>query len=225
MNRSTLLSACVALPLLACSERPSGPAAVADAGAPPTAQASAEARDAGAPAPTEEAAVTDAGALAGQPAAADAGSATCSATTLTRSPTPMPPPPPPVEHMRRRIIAAAVACDYAALGALADHNGKGLRFSFGGARDPVAFWREAEAAGEPALARMVQVLNLPYAKQGDLFLWPAVHVTNAEKDWKAVTGVYPEAQVKAMREGGTGYLGLRLGITSKGDWQLAVSGD
>jgi len=227
MNRSALLSACLAATLLACSERASSPAAGVDAGAPPTAQP-----PAGDPAPTAPASaaadsgVPDAGALAGQPTAADAGSAACSAGTLSpRTQIPIPPPPPPVEGMRRRIIAAAVACDYAALAALADENGKGLRYSFGGGKDPAAFWREAEAAGEPVLARMVQVLNLPHAKQGDLLVWPAVHATNAEKDWKALAGVYPEAQLQAMKEGGSGYLGLRLGITSKGDWQLAVSGD
>jgi hypothetical protein len=150
----------------------------------------------------------------------------CSAGVLSaQTQIQIPPPPPAVESMRRRIIAAAVACDYAALGALANENGRGLRFSFGPGKDPVAFWREAEASGEPVLARMVHVLNLPGARQGDLYLWPAVHVTHAERDWKALAGVYPDQQLQAMREGGSGYLGLRLGITSQGDWQLAVAGD
>ncbi|WP_223756309.1 hypothetical protein [Myxococcus sp. RHSTA-1-4] len=217
MNRSALLSACVAVSLCACSERPSGPAAEVDAGA---ARASAEVPDAGALTPepppvaaVEDAGAPDAGALAEQTASPDAGSAACSAGTLSaKTHIPIPPPPPAVERMRRAIITAAVACDYAALGALANENGQGLRFSFNGGKDPVAFWRKAEAEGEPVLARMVQVLNLPGAKQGDLYFWPAVHVTNAENDWKA-------------KDGGTGYLGLRLGITSKGDWQLAVAGD
>ncbi|MFP2903755.1 hypothetical protein ACLESD_01520 [Pyxidicoccus sp. 3LFB2] len=221
MNRSALLSACVAVSLLACSERSPGP--TADAGTAPV-QERPVVVDAGAPEPTPvDAGLQDAGVLAAAP---DAGSAACSAGTLSaKTLIPMPPPPPLVEGMRRRIIAAAVACDYAALAKLADDNGKGLRFSFGGGKDPAAAWRAAEQQGEPVLARMVQVLNLPSAKQGDLYFWPAVHVTGSEKDWKAVSGVYPEAQLRAMKEGGSGYLGLRLGISAKGDWQLAGSGD
>ncbi|WP_240360646.1 hypothetical protein [Pyxidicoccus caerfyrddinensis] len=224
MNRSALLSACLAVSVLACSERPSG--ATVDAGAPPV-QAAPEVPDSGAPEPEAvDAGLEDAGAQAGAPASPDAGSAACSAGTLSaKTLIPIPPPPPLVEGMRRRIIAAAVACDYAALAKLADANGKGLRFSFGDGKDPAAAWRKAEQEGEPVLARMVQVLNLSPAKQGDLYFWPAVHVTGAEKDWQAVVGVYPEKQLRAMKEGGTGYLGLRVGISAKGDWQLAVSGD
>ena len=224
MNRSALLSACLAASVLACSERPSG--ATVDAGALPV-QAAPEVPDAGAPEPEAvDAGVQDAGALAGAPAVPDAGAGTCSAARLSaKTQSPIPPPPPLVEGMRRRIIAAAVACDYAALAKLADENGKGLRFSFGDGREPAASWRKAEQDGEPVLARMVQVLDLSPAKQGNLYFWPAVHVTGAEKDWKAVVGVYPEKQLQAMKEGGTGYLGLRVGISAKGDWQLAVSGD
>ncbi|WP_253910478.1 hypothetical protein, partial [Pyxidicoccus fallax] len=175
-----------------------------------------------APVATEDAGAPDAGALAGQAAEPPP----CSAGRLSaKTQIQIPPLPPPVEGMRRRIITAAVKCDLAALSTLANENGKGLRFSFGDGKDPAAFWKQAEDAGEPVLARLVQVLNLPAAKQGELYFWPAVHVTNAEKDWAALTGIYPEAQLQAMREGGTGYLGLRVGITAKGDWQLAVSGD
>lgn len=224
MNRSALLSACVAVSLLACSERSTGP--TVDAGAAPVQAAPDLANDGAPETATVDAGAQDAGALAGAASSPDAGSAACSAGTLSaKTLIPMPPPPPLAEGMRRRIIAAAVACDYAALAKLAHENGKGLRFTFGDGRDPAAYWREAEKQGEPVLARMVQVLNLPPAKQGDLYFWPAVHVTGAEKDWKAVSGVYPEAQLRAMREGGSGYLGLRLGITAKGDWQLAVAGD
>jgi hypothetical protein len=221
MNCSALLSACLAASLVACSERTPGP--TADAGAAPV-----QVPDAGATveAPSTDAGPPDAGPLAGAPSAPGAGSATCSAATLSRRPqAPVPPPPPPVEDMRRRILTAAAACDYAALAKLADENGKGLRVSFGDATDPEAFWRSAEAKGEPVLARMVQVLELPAAKQGEAYYWPAVHVTHADKDWGALSDVYPEAQVRAMRQGGTGYLGLRLGISTKGDWQLAVAGD
>ncbi|MCP3140625.1 hypothetical protein [Pyxidicoccus xibeiensis] len=223
MTRSTLLSLCLAAPLLACTER----SATADAGAPP---ASAVVTDAGAPAPGSEAVMDagpgDAGASAVGMYPADAGSGACSASTLTPRAEPARPPlPAPVESMRSRIIAAAVACDYAALATLADEQGKSVRFSFGDATDAAAYWREAEQQGEPVLARMVGVLQRPYARQEGLYYWPAVHVTGAKKDWQALQGLYPAEQLEAMQEGGSGYLGLRLGISPKGDWQLAVAGD
>ncbi len=228
MNRSALLSACVAVSFVACSER--SPSSTADANTAPV-EARPEVTDASAPAPAPveapaDAGAEDAGAQAEAPSPADAGSGACSAASLSpKTLIPTPPPPPLVEGMRRRIIAAAVACDYQALAKLGDENGKGLRVSFGDASNVAAFWRDAEKGGEPVLARMVQLLNLPYAKQEGLYYWPAVHVTGAEKDWQALSGVYPEKQLRAMQEGGTGYLGLRLGISAKGDWQLAVAGD
>ncbi|WP_240359331.1 hypothetical protein [Pyxidicoccus trucidator] len=224
MNRFALLSACFAVSLLACSERSPGP--TADAGAAPV-QARPEVVDAGAPEPVVEAAPADAGALAEAPdaGAPDAGSGACSASRLSaKTQIPMPPPPPPVERMRRRIIAAAVACDYAALEKLADENGKGLTYTFGDGESPTAYWREHEKEGQPVLARMVQLLNLPYAKEDEMFVWPAVHVTVTEKNWQALSGVYPEEQLREMKKEG-GYLGLRLAISAKGDWLFAVAGD
>ncbi|MFP2931938.1 hypothetical protein ACLESO_43580 [Pyxidicoccus sp. 3LG] len=227
MNRSSLLSLCVAASLLACSERPSGAPAVVDAGA-----RAAAVPDAGpqvaAPAPSEvvDAGAGDAGAVAVDLYSPDAGSGTCSASKLSPRAQPAQPPlPAPVESMRSRIIAAAVACDYAALARLADEQGKSVRFSFGDGDDPVEYWREEERNGDPVLARMVRILQLPYAKQDNLYFWPAVHVTNAPKDWKAVAGIYTEQELRGMKEAMEAYLGLRVGISTEGDWQIAVAGD
>jgi len=128
--------------------------------------------------------------------------------------------------MRQRIIAAAVACDYTALNTLADENGKAVRFTFGDATNAGEYWRASEKLNNPVLARIVKVLNLPYAKQGNLYFWPAVHVTGptSDKDWSAITGVYPEDEIEGMRDQGS-YLGIRVGITPEGDWQIAVDGD
>lgn len=246
MKRSTLLSACAAVSLLACQERPSGPGAgspapaappqaaapaqaPAAAGAPAAAQAPAAAAQSAPPSAAGSAGAQDAGAGTARPSMQDAGSARCSASALSPEPKAVQPPlPPAVESMRRRIVAAAVACDYAALAALGREKGKDLSFTFGVAEDPAEYWREAEQQGEPVLAQMVKVLNLPYAKDEEgVFVWPSVHVTGleSEADWKSLRGLYPEEQLRNMREVGSGYLGLRVGISSKGDWQYAIAGD
>lgn len=235
MNRSTLLCACAAVSLLACSERPSSPPAGAPVAPSQTAAApgagplspSAGASDAGGASPA--AGAPDASAGASGTSTRDAGSARCSASTLSpEAGAARPVLPPPVESMRRRIVAAAVACDYAALAALGDEKGKGLSFSFGAGEDPAAYWKEAEQQGDPVLAQMVKVLHLPHAKDEEgTFVWPAVHITGpkSEADWKALEGLYPAEQLRNMREADVGYLGLRVGITAKGDWQFAIAGD
>ncbi|QSQ18568.1 hypothetical protein JY572_39030 [Myxococcus landrumensis] len=129
--------------------------------------------------------------------------------------------------MRESIITAARACDYARLAKLVDEHGQGVRFTFGEGNDAVAYWKDEEARGVPVLARIAQVLELPYATEGDLYYWPSVHITGLKspKDWKPLVGIYPESQLKAMQKDNGSYLGLRVGINKSGDWQLAVAGD
>ncbi|QRK13502.1 hypothetical protein JQX13_07550 [Archangium violaceum] len=129
--------------------------------------------------------------------------------------------------MRRRIMAAAVACDYEGLAALTREKGMAFKASFGDVTDVAGYWHELETSrGQPVLAQMVKLLNLPYARLGDLYVWPSVHRENAtDADWKAVEAVYPPEQLAQMRQAGTGYLGLRLGILSNGHWQFALAGD
>jgi hypothetical protein len=128
--------------------------------------------------------------------------------------------------MRRRIIAAAVACDYAALAKLGDEKGKGIRISFGDDEGVARYWRELEEKDhEPVLARLVKILNVPFTTEGDVYYWPSAfreHPT--DQDFADLKGLYPDAQLQAMAKDKS-YLGLRAGITSAGDWQLAVSGD
>ncbi len=170
--------------------------------------------DAGTPAPPGQ----DAG---------SAGAARCSASALSPEPTPAKPPlPPVVDSMRRRIVAAAVACDYEALARLARENGEAFSFTFGGEEDPVVYWREQEREGHPELARLVRLFNLPYAKDGTLYVWPSVFRLGAkEADWKALEGFYPPDTLSEWRSMEDGYRGLRAGIHEKGDWMFAVSGD
>ncbi|MFP2958834.1 hypothetical protein ACLEPN_13560 [Myxococcus sp. 1LA] len=240
MNRTSLLSLCVAASLAACTERTSSPAAGADSGvaAAPVAPAvpskeqaptlSAEPQGAGSTEATAKVETANADSGVGEYTnAPTAEKGTCSAAKLSPRVAPATPAlPAPVESMRQRIVAAAVACDYTALNTLADENGKAVRFTFGDGTDAGEYWRAAEKLGNPDLARIVQVLNLPYAKQDNLYFWPAVHVTGAtsDKDWSAVKGIYSESEIEGMKDQGA-YLGLRVGITPEGDWQIAVAGD
>ncbi|MET0403015.1 MAG: hypothetical protein ABW123_11460, partial [Cystobacter sp.] len=150
----------------------------------------------------------------------------CSAKGLAATPSAATPPlPPAVEAMRGRIAAAAVACDYAALGVLADEQGKGLRFTFGPDADVAPFWRQQEQEGVPVLARLVKILNLPYTKQDGAYVWPTAYREKATaQDFAQLKGIYPDAQVEAMQKD-LSYLGLRVSISESGDWQMAVSGD
>ncbi|WP_395845215.1 hypothetical protein [Archangium violaceum] len=211
--------------LLSCTKPTTAPATPVDAVAPVTSRGTeAAAPDAGAIAPdagTGATAQTDAG-TSGAP------TARCSASNLSPEPKPTQPPvPEAVDSMRRRIIAAAVACDYEGLAALTREKDMGFKASFGDVTDVAGYWRELETSrGQPVLAQMVKLLNLPYAKLGDLYVWPSVHRENAtDEDWKAVEAVYPPKQLAEMRRQGTGYLGLRLGILSNGHWQFSLAGD
>ncbi|MCY1031472.1 hypothetical protein OV207_08395 [Corallococcus sp. BB11-1] len=220
MNRAPLLSACLLATCLACTEAPRAPA---EPSAPTT-----PSRPTPPPAPAEP----DAGALVDAGATTDAGTttaATCSARDLSPVPKPTAKPlPPAVASMRERIIAAAVACDYAALQKLGDEKGKAVRFSYDPDQDMATTWRIQEEWAEspqPVLSRLVQVLNLPFYQEGNLIYWPTAFREGATAaDYRALKGLYPDDQLQAMRKDKS-YLGLRVGITVDGDWQLAVAGD
>ena len=147
--------------------------------------------------------------------------------------------PPRVASMRLRIVAAARRCDYAALVRLANERGRGLAFSYGGTTNAAQFWRMLERSGPrpKAMEALVKVLSLPYAAvaldgrsvpraRARFYVWPRAHRLNpSATDWNALRILYPRAQIDAMRRGGSGYLGYRVGITPAGDWQYFVAGD
>jgi hypothetical protein len=167
------------------------------------------------------------GSVAEAPADAGAGASPCSASTLSPEPKrPATPLSPKAEAMRRRIIAAAVACDYAALTALSREVGKEFNLALGGEADVGTFWRKREEQGEPVLSRLVRVLNLPHVGEGEFFLWPsAAGMFRKDKDWKAVEGLYPPETLAQWKASEKGYAGLRTGIHVNGDWLFAVSGE
>lgn len=77
------------------------------------------------------------------------------------------------------------------------------------------------------MARLVKVLQLPYLRTRGAYVWPALHITGpkTDADWKSLEGLYPAEQLRNMRKAEVGYLGLRVGITPKGDWPYAIEGD
>jgi len=166
----------------------------------------------------------DVGATDTPPPPADDGNL-CSASGMRAQPaasrTPL---PAPVESMRRRIVAAAVACDYKALATLARENG--AEFTFDSEKDPEAAFREHEKKGEPVLRQLVRLLNVPHAQLDTLYAWPSVfNPQAAPEDWKALEGIYPPAQVAEFRGNQEGYDGIRTGIDARGDWQFLYTGE
>jgi hypothetical protein len=162
-----------------------------------------------------------------EPEDAGAGAPRCSASTLGPEPKPARPTlPPEVESMRRRIIAAAVACDYETLTVLSREKGEEFNLGFDDEADLAAFWRKREQQGDPVLARLVRVLNLPYSGEGEHYLWPsAASVFRKAKDWEAIEGLYPPETIAGWKGTERGYTGLRTGIHVNGDWLFASSGD
>ncbi|MGH2721576.1 MAG: hypothetical protein ACRDJO_08240, partial [Actinomycetota bacterium] len=87
---------------------------------------------------------------------------TCSATGLAAEPAARQ-LPEKVAEMRRKIVAAAVACDYRALESLALEVNRTFSFSFGGGTSPAEYWKQAEEAGSDEPMRLlVQTMNLPH---------------------------------------------------------------
>jgi hypothetical protein len=162
----------------------------------------------------------------------------CSASSLPPA-RPVAGLPPRVASMRSRIVAAARRCDYAALVRLGNERGRGLAFSYGATLSAPRFWRMLERSGPRPrpMEALVKLLSLPYATvaldgravppaRARFYVWPSAHRTNpSPRDWRALRALYTQAQIDAMRRGGTGYLGYRVGITPAGDWQYFIAGD
>ncbi len=133
--------------------------------------------------------------------------------------------PAPVAETRRRIFAAAAACDYDALQAVALEGG-GFTYSYGGETSAADFWRgEEERDGRP-LAILAQILALPHTRnEAGFYAWPAAYSEHPTVEaWNDLEAVYSRDEINAWREFGS-YLGYRVGITPAGEWQFFVAGD
>ena len=162
--------------------------------------------------------------------------ARCSATGLPPDPAAQP-LPEPVADLRSKIVAAAAACDYRALAALALEGDRTFSFSFGGGTSPAMYWEQAEAGGDKPMRLLVQTMDLPhFTTQGTvsstdpapvtLYVWPTAHRADAtDADWEAVEPLYGADVVEQMRRGGSGFLGYRVAITEGGDWTYFIGGD
>jgi hypothetical protein len=154
-----------------------------------------------------------------------AGGGDCSAAGLSADLPDDPAVPAPVAELRQRIVDAAVDCDYDALQALALEGGTGFTYSYGGETSAADYWAGAEERGEEVLRILVESLRQPGHEYQGNWVWPTAYTDEpTAADWEALDGLYPQAQLDAMRQSGS-FLGYRVGITSAGDWIFYVAGD
>ncbi len=163
---------------------------------------------------------------------------TCSAGDLG---TPRKPPstarglPAVVTSKRNAILTAALACNYDTLQSLL---APGFTASFGGPPDPIVFWKEQEAAGEPVLRVLALLLQTKPAfekfdnNQDARYVWPAAATWDPSTPLTAAQKAELKALVNTFgRESGIsplpqdGYLYYRTGITKTGEWTFFVVGD
>lgn len=134
--------------------------------------------------------------------------------------------PEPVEVTRQELFSLAASCEMENLAQIAQ--GDGIAFTYGGENDPLRAWIRSARNGFDVMTWIVRMLNaVPGIDPRDgSFAWPAVHVTNSEEDWQALSGILASAEYEqfySMRE--SGYLGLRIGIAPDGTWLYAIAGD
>lgn len=162
----------------------------------------------------------------------EAGEGSCSAAGADTDLVPEAPDlPGAVVDTRAAILEAAAACDVDRLAELASADQ--FTFTFGGATDPAAHWRDGEDTGEAPLRHLVEVLDTePATEQLDgetRYVWPAAH---AAESWDAVTAeereavaeIYDDEQL-AMFDRAGAYLGHRVIIDADGEWTVFVRGD
>jgi len=137
--------------------------------------------------------------------------------------------PQPVAEVRRAVWGAAIACDYEELERLALERGEGFTFSYGGGTSAAEHWRTLEQSGETPMRDLAAILSLPYTRnESGSYAWPTAYSeAPTDEAWQALVdaGLHTQAEVDAMRAGGSGYLGYRTAITADGDWQFFVAGD
>ncbi len=158
--------------------------------------------------------------------------AICSTTGLELEPLFQGELPDDVAAMRDAIFAAAMVCDYEALGELANGGEVPFEASFGGGDVP-GYWKDLEIRGGAVVAAMVRHLNLAYAETDETYLWPSatVDLTSpsgdglAEADYTALLELYSVDELEEMFDVLGGYVGWRHGINAAGDWRFFLAGD
>ena len=141
---------------------------------------------------------------------------------------PIPPErlPAPVTATRHAIQAAANHRSWAAFEGLIDPNR--FEFTFGGERDPVAFWKQLESEGTPVRQILATLLSYPGTEYEGLYMWPSAAVKQpkdwTEEDLEPLRLIYTEKELEQMRSFDS-YYGWRVGIEPDGDWIFFVAGD
>lgn len=149
--------------------------------------------------------------------------------TAAAPPAPQPGLPRAVGEKREAIARAAEANDYDAIAALVDPDA--FEYTFGGPVEggPTAYWRQLEeTAGERPLEILHAILQMPYATERGIYVWPFAF----NKDLTTLTAaeramlhtIMTPRELRQMEQFG-GYIGWRAGIRPDGRWIYFVSGD
>ena len=130
-----------------------------------------------------------------------------------------------VEAKRQLIFELASGCEMDRLAEVVLDDD--AAYTFGGEQDPVRTWIHSARLGFDVMSMTVRMLNAEPAIDGSgAYAWPAVHATNAEDDWQALSGILSAAEYEQYylnRE--SGYLGLRVGIDPEGRLAYLIAGD
>lgn len=143
--------------------------------------------------------------------------------------------PEPVKKMRERILEAARSGNIDAMHPIVEMNELKPTVSFGGANDPVAYWKQVsgDGKGREIMAIMIEILQMPFVHtaagtSNEIYVWPYLSMLPPDK-------LTPSQQVdlyrlispdeaKTMKEFGS-YIHYRLGIGPDGTWHFFVAGD
>ena len=143
--------------------------------------------------------------------------------------------PTAAARMRERILEAARSGDLEKLLIVMQSNEMLPVFSFGNAKDPIAFWKALypDSRGLEILAILIQVLETGFVHvhvgtPQDMYVWPyftyvplqALTPEQRVELFRIATG----SDYKKMKEAGA-YTFYRVGIAPDGTWHFFVAGD
>jgi len=143
--------------------------------------------------------------------------------------------PESVKIMRDRILEAARSGDIEALHPVLEMNELKPTVSFGGASDPVAYWKQTsgDGHGREIMAIMSEILEMPFTRtdagtSNEMYVWPYLAVLPPGKLTPAqqvdLYRLMSPEEAKTMKEAGD-YIHYRLGIGRDGTWHYFVAGD
>jgi hypothetical protein len=134
--------------------------------------------------------------------------------------------PDGVVDTRQAILDAARTRDWEGLRTLIPESG--FTFTFGGERDPIRYWKQADRQGTPVLDILARVLDLPGTEYLDTYIWPAaaedIPSEWTDQDLAQVREIHTEEEIQGFLENDL-YYGWRVIIDYDGDWLAFVAGD